>query len=79
MNGTANRTGQESQSLWTATADAPAVFPALDHNLDCDVVVIGGGYTGLNASLTLEERGSSSVVLEAHQPGWGPLVGMAAR
>lgn len=71
MNGTANRTGQESQSLWTATADAPAVFPALDHNLDCDVVVIGGGYTGLNASLTLEERGSSSVVLEAHQPGWG--------
>lgn len=34
-----------------------------------DVVVVGGGYTGLSAALTLAERGREVVVLDALGPG----------
>ena len=36
-----------------------------------DVAVIGGGYTGLAAALTLAKRGVSVAVLEAETIGWG--------
>lgn len=36
-----------------------------------DVVVIGAGFTGLSAALTLAEAGSVVHVLEAHHIGWG--------
>jgi gamma-glutamylputrescine oxidase len=36
-----------------------------------DVVVIGGGYTGLHAALNAAERGFSVVLLDAGRIGWG--------
>ena len=36
-----------------------------------DVAIIGGGYTGLSAALTLAKRGVKVVVLEAETIGWG--------
>ena len=36
-----------------------------------DVLVIGGGYTGLSAALTLAKLGQSVTVLEAEAPGYG--------
>lgn len=36
-----------------------------------DVVVVGGGYCGLEAATALAERGRSVVVLERHELGWG--------
>lgn len=36
-----------------------------------DVVIVGGGYTGLNAARRLAEEGTSVVVLDAEQLGWG--------
>jgi glycine/D-amino acid oxidase-like deaminating enzyme len=35
------------------------------------VAVVGAGYTGLSAALTLAEHGASVVVLERHRAGWG--------
>ena len=32
---------------------------------------IGAGYAGLSTALHLAERGVKTVVLEAHEPGWG--------
>ncbi len=36
-----------------------------------DVAIIGGGYTGLSAALTLAKRGIKIAVLEAETIGWG--------
>lgn len=38
---------------------------------ECDVAIIGGGYAGLSAALTLARAGRSTVVLEALAPGEG--------
>jgi glycine/D-amino acid oxidase-like deaminating enzyme len=39
--------------------------------LRTDVAVVGAGYTGLSAALTLARHGVSVVVLERHRAGWG--------
>lgn len=58
-------------SLWQAvTLDEPS-FPALDRAHTTDVLVIGGGITGLSALLRLAERGVSACLIEAHAIGSG--------
>ncbi|MEO1140515.1 MAG: FAD-binding oxidoreductase [Pseudomonadota bacterium] len=60
-----------ANSLWTATANRVPDYPALDGAHQTDVVVIGGGFTGLSAALHLSEAGTNVTLLEAQQPGWG--------
>lgn len=60
-------------SWWAASAPAtePAA-PRLEGDLRAETVIIGAGYTGLNAALRLAgNHGMDTVVLEAGQPGWG--------
>jgi glycine/D-amino acid oxidase-like deaminating enzyme len=60
-----------SHGLWELTAPpAPETRP-LNGQIKADVVVIGGGYTGLSAALHLAEGGASVVVLEAVAIGFG--------
>jgi gamma-glutamylputrescine oxidase len=49
----------------------PTTFPALASDIDCEVAIIGGGYTGLAAAAALAARGVRTVILEAHDIGWG--------
>ncbi len=58
-------------SLYAATADAALAFPALTESTRADVVIVGGGYTGLSAALHLAEAGVDVVLLEAERVGWG--------
>jgi len=52
------------ESYWTACT--PAFVPrAADLPAQCDVAIVGGGFTGLSAARALAKRGASVVVLEA--------------
>jgi len=60
-------------SHWEASGGAPVDGCApVAGDLDCDVAVIGGGFTGLSAALHLaRDEGLRVRVLEAVEPGWG--------
>ena len=60
-----------SHGLWEKTAPAPPETAALDGAVSADVVVVGGGYTGLSSGLHLAEAGSKVVLLEAKEIGFG--------
>lgn len=60
-----------SHGLWAQSAcDAPATR-CLTTNINADVVIIGGGYTGLSAALHLARAGKKAVVLEEKEIGYG--------
>jgi glycine/D-amino acid oxidase-like deaminating enzyme len=60
-----------SHGLWEKTAPQPPVTPALTGEVSADVVIVGGGYTGLSSALHLAEAGSRVVLLEAKEIGFG--------
>lgn len=66
-----DRPGEFPRSWYAATADIPAERPHLLGDVKADVAVVGAGFTGLVAALTLAEKGFDVVVLEAHRAGWG--------
>ncbi|PPU91676.1 NAD(P)/FAD-dependent oxidoreductase [Xanthomonas albilineans] len=45
--------------------------PTLRGQIRADVCILGAGYTGLNAALTLAEAGYQVAVVEAQRVGWG--------
>src|SRR5918993_4516948 len=59
------------QSLWAAVTPPGPDLPELEGDTACDVVVIGGGFTGLSTALHLRRVGVDVAVIEAAEPGWG--------
>ena len=57
-------------SWYFQTANAIIDRPALSGEAQCDVAVLGAGYTGLHAALSLAKRGYKVCVLEAGRVGW---------
>src|SRR3546814_11531092 len=59
-----------SHSYYAATAHAwrPRSF---EGDPQCDVAVIGGGFTGLSAALACAERGFSVILIEREHIGFG--------
>ncbi|MCF1438584.1 MAG: FAD-binding oxidoreductase, partial [Shewanella sp.] len=58
-------------SYYNATINHETDFPSLTEDIHTDILVIGGGFTGVNIALELAEQGRSVVLLEANKIGWG--------
>ena len=56
--------------LWIATAGTTA-YPALDRDLEAEVVVVGGGIVGLTAALLAAREGRRVVLLERDKVAMG--------
>ena len=59
------------ESYYAATAVGIEDRSKLQGTERADVCVIGGGFTGLSAALSLAEQGFDVVLLEAERIGWG--------
>lgn len=59
------------RSLYAETAQAGPSTPPVEGDVRADVVIVGGGLTGISAALHLAERGVDVRVLESHEVGWG--------
>ncbi|MBZ9782096.1 FAD-binding oxidoreductase [Pseudomonas sp. REP124] len=64
-------TQKHVDSYYAATRNFIGDFPVLEQAVDCDVCVIGAGYTGLSSALFLAEAGYKVTVLEAAKVGFG--------
>ncbi|MBV7317218.1 FAD-binding oxidoreductase [Shewanella sp. NIFS-20-20] len=62
---------QRCPSYYNATIKQETHYPSLAGELSTDVVVIGGGLTGVAAALELAEKGYKVVLLEANKIAWG--------
>src|SRR5690606_35773889 len=58
-------------SVWSAVTPPGPACEVLQGTVDADVVVMGGGFTGLWTALNLRRRGVDVAVLEAAEPGYG--------
>ena len=63
--------GEHTSSYYAATANWTTHYPRLENDLSCDVVVVGGGFSGVNTALELAERGYDVILLEANRVSWG--------
>jgi glycine/D-amino acid oxidase-like deaminating enzyme len=60
-----------SHGLWEKTAPPSPPAPKLEGDLDCDVAIVGAGYTGLSAALHAAEGGATVAVLDGAEIGFG--------
>jgi glycine/D-amino acid oxidase-like deaminating enzyme/nitrite reductase/ring-hydroxylating ferredoxin subunit len=60
-----------TKSVWEGTATAIDDFPSFEGNKSADIVIVGGGITGLTAAMLLSQAGKEVIVLEALKIGLG--------
>jgi glycine/D-amino acid oxidase-like deaminating enzyme len=58
-------------SYYTATLHSETDYPTLQGTHRVDVVIIGGGFTGVATAVELAEKGLKVALVEAKKVGWG--------
>lgn len=64
-------TQEHTHSFYAASANCTTDYPTLSGDIRADVVVVGGGFSGVNTALELAERGFEVALVEANRIGWG--------
>ncbi|XVJ50331.1 NAD(P)/FAD-dependent oxidoreductase (plasmid) [Pseudomonas sp. UBT] len=62
---------QRSDSYYTASLNDATQYPTLQGQVSVDVVIIGGGFTGVASAVELAERGLKVAIVETNRIGWG--------
>jgi glycine/D-amino acid oxidase-like deaminating enzyme len=65
------QTTSNTISLWDYSSPEPTVSNPLTADIDVDVAIVGGGFTGTSTALHLSEKQVSCAVLEAQTIGFG--------
>ncbi|MEH6452730.1 MAG: FAD-dependent oxidoreductase, partial [Psychromonas sp.] len=60
-----------TDSYYADSAPVTDYYPRLQDNIECDVCIIGGGFSGLSSAIHLAEKGFKVVVLESAKIGFG--------
>ncbi|MGY4816575.1 NAD(P)/FAD-dependent oxidoreductase [Pseudomonas chlororaphis subsp. piscium] len=58
-------------SYYSATLNSETAYPSLQGQVSVDVVIIGGGFTGVASAVELAEKGLKVALVESHKIGWG--------
>ncbi|WP_416771011.1 NAD(P)/FAD-dependent oxidoreductase [Pseudomonas sp. RHF3.3-3] len=66
-----NAPARHTASYYAASSHPQPEYPPLQGEVQADVCVVGGGFSGLNTAIELAERGLAVVLLEARRIGWG--------
>lgn len=61
----------KSKSIWEDTSNEGMKFKSFSGSSEADVVIIGGGITGLTAAMLLSDAGKKVILLEALEIGLG--------
>ncbi|WMJ02224.1 FAD-binding oxidoreductase [Pseudomonas chlororaphis subsp. aurantiaca] len=58
-------------SYYSTTLNSETAYPSLQGQVSVDVVIIGGGFTGVASAVELAEKGLKVAIVESHKIGWG--------
>jgi len=62
---------EHTSSYYAATRNDLTTYPRLDGDVETEICIIGGGFTGVASALTMAERGHQVVLLEQNLISWG--------
>ncbi len=71
MSETPNASSAYPPSYYAASRNIIREPVALDGSVEADICIVGAGYSGLSAAISLAERGFKVVMVEAAEVGWG--------
>ncbi len=58
-------------NYYTASVNDDTRYPELQSDIEADIAIIGGGFTGIATAVELAQRGYSVALCEAMRIGWG--------
>ena len=64
-------TNEHAPSYYAASANWQTDYPKLEGDTSADVVIVGGGFSGVATAVELCERGCRVALIEANRIGWG--------